>query len=229
VQFHADDLLPYSRIWAQSIERLKLHGVIITNIEDKFITNKMKEKGIDLITISEKSPIFQNHADQTTVDMKFFVAQEWLKNNPYYKYVMITDLSDVEFLNNPFPFMQGYDLAMGQGQFYVGNEVNGSIPWMQKYWWNCWQETIPEEYFSKPFINPGVIGAKSSLMMEFLDAITRRLEDANRVYHHMSCDMQAAWTAVFDNFEHRTFSGPPFNTEYKADNPKLEGMLIRHK
>ena len=221
--------MEYSRNWIETVAHTGLHGIIVTNIKNDTVLQHLKSFGISLVTVPADSPIFLDNPEQTTVDLKFFAAQQWIRKEQYtYDYLMITDLSDVTFLNNPFPFMRGYDQSMGKPQLYLGSEeVDGSKPWMQNLWWNCWQESVPDKFWDRPFYNPGILGGQMSVMIEFMDAITDRLLDAVRIEKHKSCDMQAAWTAA-DRFVTNTYTGFPLHTKYKQyalDN----GALLMHK
>ena len=222
------DLIDYSRNWVETVAHTGLHGIIVTNIKNETVSEYLKKLGVDLVTMPLNSQVFLDNPEQTTVDLKFFAAREWLKNkHEEYDYLMITDLSDVTILHNPFPFMRGYDQSMGQHQLYIGSEDDGSKSWMQNLWWNCWQESVPDKYWEKPFYNPGILGGEMGVMVEFTEGIVKRLEEAVRIEKHKSCDMQASWTAA-DRFATSTFTGYPLHTRYK-EYALDEGALIMHK
>jgi hypothetical protein len=222
------DLISYSKSWAESVYANELKGMIFTNHKNKTASDWLRLHGVELVYVDVDAPIIQDNLEQTTVDMKFIVASAWV--NAYkdlYDYIVITDLHDVEVLDNPFPFFAGYDEAMGEPQMYIGSEVKGSLPWMRNYWWNCYQEELPKKYLSRSFYNPGLMGGKSTVLNEYLGIMTIRLKEALRINPAQSCDMQATWMAL-DQFQGRTFTGFPLHTVYK-NYTYLPGALLKHK
>jgi hypothetical protein len=72
-------------------------------------------------------------------DVRWFHYQDYLrKNREKYQYVIITDVTDVEILKDPFPFMENNrdrDLFVGLDKF----GRNGDDGWMQVFinWLRC--------------------------------------------------------------------------------------------
>ena len=222
------DLVAYSKSWAESIYANELKGLIFTNHRNKTAEDWLRQYGVEIVHVDVNAPIVQDNLEQTTVDMKFFVASAWVNaHKELYEYIVITDLHDVEVLDNPFPFFAGYDEAMGEPQLYIGSEVTGSVSWMRNYWWNCYQEEVPKKYLARSFYNPGLMGGKSKVLSEFLGIMTMRLKEALRIVPTQSCDMQATWMAL-DQFQGRTFTGYPFHTVYK-NYTYIPGALLKHK
>lgn len=103
------------------------------------------------LTTIQGSPYFERWLKQ----------YQYLRSHPEVEYVFVTDATDVDMLNNPFPHVV-------QGKLYVGDEPSETLS-------NSWmltrhQEPIVNQFLRDhpdlPLLNCGVVGGSRKLVME---------------------------------------------------------------
>ena len=159
------------------------------------------------------------------------------------EYVLFTDLSDVEFIKNPFVLMEQMDSATNQDLLYVGSEYrpfskvivrsetfSRNVTKMDYYrglWTACFGSEMPAEYLAGTLWNSGIIGGKSKVVLRFLESIVRNLELADA---RNNCNMAAMWKSICEDWNENVVTGFPLHSKFNHKDPANQArVFIRHK
>ena len=161
-------------------------------------------------------------------DQRFYLYYDYLLSNPIMDHIILTDMRDIQFFNDPFEMME----VMGD-QLYFGLD----IPWFadassQPYTHNvlsvCYgtEEAASIAAKSHPFINAGVIGGSRPTMLSVLH---KTIELLNKAPKQANCNMASVTIGFHRYFGHKLFGGYPIQSGFKAEMPGPQGVAIKHK
>jgi hypothetical protein len=132
-------------------------------------------------------------------NLRFFVLSDLLASGRFMcNYCLITDVTDVRALADPFAVMAGDGMATtgGRGRadettLFFGDEPGWpgfTVSWLQQQMRACFSIDLTAQMYPKDHIfNCGLIGAAGSAFHELIDSVTRMLDSA---LGHV-CDMAA--------------------------------------
>ena len=216
----------YMLDWYLSLKQLGMEAVIFHDgLDLGFMHRILKDyTRISFVLV----PSLQN---RSTNDARFYAYQRYLDDHPDISMVMLTDISDVRFQRNPFPFMH----LLGDN-VYVGTDIDvfPSIKYMP--WISGKLETCFGHYAASGSLhclseldtvyNAGVIGGSRHVVMAVLWWVTHYLDHSPT---HLNCNMAAVNVALHKHFYRRIFTGFPLVSRfmYKQTSPK--GVYIIHK
>lgn len=218
----AKNTFKFMQDWLVSASRLGIRAIIFhDSLSDNFIS---RVKKIFDNVVFEKVGGF---AGRTPNDYRFYLQYKYLQDHPEINNVIISDIRDITFFNDPFEVMD----VLG-GHIYVGVDVS--------YYTNSWSHAYPRGIISAcyrkyahsitvtsdPFYNAGVIGATRQLMLKFLKHATASLNGTPR---GRNCNMATVTVVIHESFRDEAFSGYPFQSAFKMDIPGPQGLAVKHK
>ena len=165
---------------------------------------------------------------RTPNDIRFYFYYDYLLAHPEIQSVMLTDMRDVEILNNPFNVMEaiGDNLYIGLDYpFFVDASGNG---WTHGVISSCFgkAEAISTAARLHPFVNAGVIGGKRHLILGVLHRITSYLDTTKS---WQNCNMGAVTLVIHRYFIDRLYGGYPIQSGFKMEMPGPQGVAVKHK
>ena len=165
-----NDNFEYMKTWYFSLEKTRLKAVIFHDglshkFQDKFKPDVLKFKLTSL-------------RNRTTNDARFYAYLRYLHEHPNIDRVLLTDISDVEFIQNPFHLMD----ILGD-HLYIGRDIDifpnmQSMGWLTKRLGQCFSDNadrMKELSILKKLefvYNAGVIGGTRTLVLQFLTHVT---------------------------------------------------------
>ena len=169
-----------------------------------------------------------NKEGRTPNDKRFYLYYDYLIDNPLIDHVLMTDMRDVQFFNDPFEMME----VMGD-QLYVGLD----LPWFldassQGYVHAvlkmCYgnEESVSTAARSHPFINAGVIGGSRQTVLSMLH---KTIDYLNKTNKYANCNMAAVNLVFHRYFGHQLYGGYPIQSGFKAQMPGPHGVAVKHK
>lgn len=160
------------------------------------------------LTTIQGSPYFERWLKQ----------YQYLRDHPEVDFVFITDATDVDMLNNPFPHI-------GRDVLYVGDEPGQTLS-------NSWllsrhQEPVVNQYFREhpdlPLLNCGVVGGSRELVM----ALCHDMWAYSLKHPSETTDM-----GIFNYLMHTKYAGADYGRHVTTEFKKFErssNAWFRHK
>ena len=220
----ADNNYRFVQQWFESIISIGAHAVIFHDSLTEDFQNRMK------------SYYSHVHFQKADVGLKgrppnvyrFYLYHQYLSSHPEIQNVVLTDIRDVTFLNDPFEVMRviGEYIFMGLDKpFY---ESSWSYGWVNGLLKKCHSLTSDSSMCVQlhPFINAGVMGGGRPAMLNFLTKVTHYFDEAP---HKENCDMATIAFVTQKHFHENSFSGYPFQCAFGSGLPGPHGLAIKHK
>lgn len=193
--------------------------ILHNNLSDKFI-EKYSNNLLEFIKVTPNK-------EYNVYINKFQLVYEYLSNNPVNK-VLITDITDVIFLNNGlFDYFQdniiysGIETKMLSDSWIENNSLtirNSNNKFNN--WWNLNKNKLK-------LLNCGLIGGNYDLikdnLKELIDILNLYTKNNNEISEMFT------WNFVAYNSGKKIISGEPFHTEYKAYDLENKNCYIAHK
>eukprot|EP01083_Nonionella_stella_P123524 372213_1 len=209
----------YIELWYNSVHKCNMKGVILGNLFDDAFIARYSTEQVQFVTIDPDS-----HPSFTQVE-----------NNTagQYDYALITDLQDVEFLNNPFDYMDAMDKVMGTPQIYAGDEYGQLYnKWLDKRWTKCLGEQ--NHNFRHMIFNSGILGAEVNTLLPFLDKMIKLFEKVPVKHLVAPCDMPVFSKVIFGSYQADVIHGYPLHTKFRHGlygkiDPLEVNAYIKHK
>ncbi|CAH1271388.1 Hypp4637 [Branchiostoma lanceolatum] len=163
---------------------------------------------------------------------KYYVYLRHLRENSRISRVILTDISDVRFQENPFELMD----LMGD-QLYVGTDVDtfpniASMGWLRKRLSSCFNDGFSHGY-DIPTIksrynvyNAGVIGGSRELMLQFLEKLVAILDQTTP---GINCNLAAVNYVLHGYFDGNIYTGFPWTSRFLRKQKSPKGVYIIHK
>jgi hypothetical protein len=205
----------YIQRWCDSIAKLDLRGIIFHNELSSNFTRSFANDNISFIRVKL--------GRYSTNDERFLHWLTYLKNTNYgYDNVLLTDVSDVIFVRNPFDFMEltNFGLYFGQEQRVIGDNAT-----MVKFMTEFYGGVL---YSDKRVLNAGTIGGKAGWIIKFLEYMETEIK---RIGSLGNCNMSALNYTAYSKFKRSDFyAGRPFTSAFKAfESPDTTECYIVHK
>lgn len=217
----------YIKEWYQSIKQLDMTAVIFHDgLDIGFMNRVLKDyERVSFVLV----PSLQN---RTTNDARFYAYFSFLDQHPEISMVMLTDISDVRFKQNPFHLMH----ILGSN-IYVGTDIDifpsiKYMPWISGKLQSCFGHK--EFKFGSlqclselnTVYNAGVIGGSRHTMMAMLWWVTHYLSQSPT---HLNCNMAAVNIVLHEHFYEHVFTGFPLVSRFMYKQASPKGVYIIHK
>ena len=165
-----------------------------------------------ILTHPEDSPLSLN-------DWRYVALQYWLDGIPDDDWVLMTDISDVEFFKDPYEYMNDPDAI------YIGsNDTWREKPKFHKKLYDVISKSIADEWMDNPVINPGILGGKAKTLRKFVSHFAELLNHTRAYNSNM---VMANRLAYF--YDYKIITGYPLHTKFKKHESADSGAYIRHK
>ena len=197
--------------WIRSLTRCGLRGVIFhDNLSEGFC----ERWASDNVAFQQ----VQWRTLWSAAEERVRIYRDWLRDNPC-EWVLTTDLSDVEFYQNPFPLIN--DPAV----LYIGSEpalIGRTI--LKKWMLRAYGEVL---FGDRPVLNPGIVGGHGKTLLAFLNQWLDEMERAIQPTPPPH-DIVAFNRLVYrENIPFVT--GHPLHTVFRLNESSDKGAAIRHK
>ena len=220
------------RKWHLSIKRLNLSAVIFhDHLSDEFIAK---------FSTSRLAFVYVNLGSRSTNDDRYTHYLRYLERSPFVRYVVLTDISDVEIKLNVFSRMHDLDQNTGiqhifVGQDVVNNKAVGSNAWMRNVMYKCFKVNGRKK--EKPakvkalnsrsmLLNAGVVGGARHPLLRMLRELVSIMQSLP-VKHN--CNMAALNYILHTRFRSVLFTGYPLTSSFLAGESFTEDIFIKHK
>lgn len=225
----------YISPWYRTMVEKDLHGIIFCdNVSQAFITKYQTPK-IRFINIKL--------GKYSINDERYFIYYNFLLTNQHklkYRYVLMTDVSDVEINKNPFPYM-----AENPDKIYVGMNFHGdrgidaesrSPKWFDRREWKIkpfndklkasGYDTHPDGAFRRSDLmqiwSAGILGGETTTIIHFLSEMCHlfTIVDSKKNVNMLLLNyiLRRYFSAGYDSTTACTttlFSGKPFNSRFQ--------------
>ena len=213
--------------WTNSIIALELHGVVFHNsfspeIEDRFSNEYITFKYVNY------DPIYNLSV------YRYFVYHNFLLTHQnQIESIFITDITDVEVLNNPF--LQPLFIN-NPGALFCGDEPTTLLnEWMMKHSTHFRNQisefsTYEEKFTNETLLNCGIVGGNIITMSALINELVQFHEQYNKNNKTAyTGDMGAFNFIVRSKFNKQLFHGNPVNTVFKSYEINNTDCWFRHK
>lgn len=213
--------------WYDSIIKLELNAIVFHNSFSAKVVEKYTNEFIQFVEIDYDKKLKPNI-------FRYFIYQDYIqKNLTAISNLFVTDITDVEVINNPFEsqvFTKNIDcLFCGDEPEILDND------WMHNH---CHHLRICMPEFSlfeelnqqEVLLNCGVIGGNITVMKLLLDkmvAIHQTVSFTNKTDYTL--DMGVFNFVARTAFVHKLFNGEPVNTVFKKYENLRNDCWFRHK
>ena len=216
----------YMKNWYGSVNRHGLKAVVFHDELSPQFVAKLTNENITFVQVPTLN-------GRSTNDVRFYIYLEYLQTHSEVKRVLLTDISDVVFQQNPFHLMD----LLGN-QLYIGTDIDffpslHSMPWISTRFESCFgKENVQEGgdvhrmMLQLSVYNAGVIGGKRSKMMAALHWIVQTL---NTTPHKLNCNMPAVNYAIHRYFSDVVYTGFPLTSRFLQQQSHPKGVYITHK
>lgn len=214
-----DDIGKVSQ-WIETALKHKLKPVILTDHETPKIAYKWPEvKCVPITVPTEYGWYYRWKAIEKYLTQLIKENRTIPKRN--IQTVLITDLFDVTFNNNPYKcFTKDYDLYVGSEPMTIGQNN-----WVLHYWDKHYQNECP--YLNEIVYNAGIIGGKITYVKAVATAICEDLEDTGLHNQDMIAFNRILHEAKTEGVT--IFTGAPFHSEFKSYQYNRNDLCIVHK
>ncbi|KAK2159099.1 hypothetical protein NP493_1749g00017 [Ridgeia piscesae] len=221
-QYKKTNSYSYFNKWENSLKRLGLRGLIFHDALDSNFTKSFQPK------VYFKKVILGR---RSLNDDRYFHYLQYIEKHPNITYILMTDISDVSFLRDPFELMRLFD-----NHLFVGEDKTrlfiGSLRWLQVNFLKCFRKgthlNISMNIINRmtPSYNAGVIGGPRHIVLRFLRILTAVLET---LPEKIDCNMAAVNYVVHKYFNDVIFTGFPLNSIFKLTESNPVGVYVTHK
>ncbi len=213
--------------WYNSVIKLQLNAIVFHNTFSKETVEKYTNEHIQFIEIEYDKRLNTNV-------FRYFLYQDYInKNVQKISDLFVTDITDVEVVNNPFEstlFEENPDyLFCGDEPEILDNE------WMRNH--NTHLRNLMPEFIAyeesnkyKTLLNCGVIGSNISVMKLLFD----KMIAMHKAYSYSNTTNYTLDMGVFNyvaqtSFANKMFHGEPVNTVFKKYESHRNDCWFRHK
>jgi hypothetical protein len=221
------DKFPLIEKWCQSIQNLKLNGIVFHNNFSEKTISSLDPDRIRFVKVNFNTLLSANV-------YRYLVYFDFLKKYGHeIQSVFFTDIADVEVIKDPFIdsfFRQNPDsLFCGDEEQTVDN------PWMRDHCSHL-RNHMPEfgrfEEINKTqtLLNCGVMGGKTAVMLSLMEELARihtTYTISNRTPYTL--DMGAFNFVARTRFSYLLRHGFPVNTRFKSYESERTDCWFRHK
>lgn len=213
--------------WYDSVLKLPLHGVIFHNSFSKELISKYAHERIQFVEVP------YDHKLKPNV-FRYFIYLDYLKKHiDQIKNLFVTDISDVEIIQNPFesPLFQENPthLFCGDEPTILNNE------WMRNHHSHLRNSMADFHVYEtknqhETLLNCGIIGGNSLVMQALLEKIVAMHEAFSYTNKtNYTLDMGVFNYVARTHFAPKIIHGEPVNTVFKNFETERDDCWFRHK
>ena len=170
---------------------------------------------------------------RSTNDARFYCYLNYLQAHSDINRVLLTDISDVKFQQNPFNLMT----QLGEDNLFIGTDIDfypdmESMLWLREKLTKCYgKNAITKGHLSllmrlSTVYNAGVIGGTRQLMLGLLTHVTRHLDMTPK---EVNCNMAVVNVVVHKHYFEQLFTGFPLTSRFQRRQSSPKGIFIIHK
>lgn len=170
--------------------------------------------------------------DYSLNDERFFIYEEFLKKVEVEK-VLMSDVNDVTFgIKDLFKFIENKKIYLGRDE----NLLVGQSDWIKEKIKNLPQylkNRLPKGFYDMPFLNAGVIGGDSKIMISFLEKVNyiftlldNNLNNNMAVINIVFYSIYWRKYSIKFNYKFKKLNRKKFQENSKNDNYKFENFYI---
>ena len=225
----------YFSKWVSSALKFNLSPVVFHDGLPDTITSSTSGRGVQFVPVKlgnysvndERLLLYYAYLSGQSVsvypEFRMLDSAELENVKPRISEIFMTDISDVEFLRNPFRliFGQRYRLYVGS----EGHRVNTS--WLRKKIKTC---KMNLSFADDTFYNAGILGGETVNVLKFLDCYVRLFFQIPRRSRGHNCNMAVFNEALRSCFHPNVLNtGAPLHTRFKMYEYSSSNCYIRHK
>ena len=217
----------YMLDWLVSVRDQGLTAVVFHDQLDSGFCQRVMQyhPGVSFVQVSP--PL-----NRTTNDARFYAYLNYLYTQPDLTRVLLTDISDVRFLRNPFDLMR----LLGDW-LYIGTDIDifpnmGSQRWITEHLEGCFGTHALHHGPLRPLMsqdtvyNAGVIGGSRHIMLALLEHVVQYLDTTAP---SLNCNMPAVNYVVHRYFHRQVYTGFPLTSRFLSFQSSPKGVYIIHK
>jgi len=202
IQQHSPDQFALMESWYRSVER---HGLSAVVLHDELSDAFVEKYSTDQISFL-RTPL--QHPHLSINEERFILWRKFLLEKGDVEYALLTDLFDVHFLRDPFPFMEEHPesgLFTGDIQGKLLSDRKGKYTYTQivKLF-----DDFP--YWDNPKLGAGTVGGSRENLLKLLGG----MEQLFLHFRQPRTDMAVFNYCAYSLFGGRIFCGPPFNSPF---------------
>lgn len=215
------------KAWADSVQNAGIQGIIFHNGFSEETCEKHQSENLIFIR-TEPSGLFNPNV------FRYFLYLDFLENaGSQITDVFLTDISDVVLIRNPF---EENHYSENPETIFCGEEPKSlANEWMIEHSAHL-RSQIPDfeiyekDFADKPLLNCGIIGGKTTLLMDFLTRLCAIHQNYNQENKSaFTGDMGAFNYLIRTQFQEKIQHGFPINTVFKEYQSDREDCWFRHK
>lgn len=223
--FQDNDSYDYIKPWYETMKDKQLHGIIFyDNLSETFIKKYETDKIFFVKTTLGSYSIN---------DERYRIYKNFLNENEHYKYVLTTDVSDVEINKDPFDLME-----LDPEKLYIGTNVVLKGPedrtpkWYDRREWKIvrFNKALKDANYDSigytrneyQIYNVGLLGGRYDIVKPFIDEMCKIIDIVdNNKNNNMLIANYLIIKNYLDGYDKKTFctnkviTGYPFNSVYK--------------
>lgn len=161
-------------------------------------------------------------------DQRFYMTYNYLLLHPEVQYIVITDIRDTIFMNDPFSRMS----TIGRNYFFIDNDSPfrfsvSDLPWLGQMTRLCYPSPISDEsmYMYGCYDN-GFMGGTRSIMLGALIRILMLLDSADL---WSVCDQVTSNLIVHEYMYDIVYAGYPLTAGFMTGMNGPYGIAVKHK
>ena len=214
----------YMKTWYDSVNELDLHAIVFYDDLSQSFVDKLSNQNVMF-----RQVLLNEHS---TNDARFYVWYQYLLDHPSISHILLTDISDVEFLKDPFHLMD----LLGDW-LYIGQDIDlfpnmESMPWLMTRLRQCFgDESVDHGEISRVkklhlVYNAGIIGGPRGIVLTFLHRVINILDSTPS---HLNCNMAVVNYVAHKFFDDYIFAGFPLTSRFMAKQSNPKAVYIIHK
>lgn len=234
----ADKLIDkyYKSATALHMQVYVIHDGLSLTFLHQFETPMFRFVHVDMLYSKAPKSEVENYSKfQSNNDRRYFFFRKMMvhemQDKPKEKlprYVLVTDLFDVHFRLKPWDYFDQYP----ENSLFMGEDKSkfGRMPWMDRRMKRCLfsPEQIHEMDVGqkKLLLNPGILGGRFDVMLQYFDLIMKALRKSNV---EKNCNLPITNYVAYKYFGERLVHGPPLHSTFMSYGKKDGDAYIIHK
>jgi len=209
------------KIWKESIEVLKLNGVIFHDQLSQEFINKHQSHYIKFIRCN-------NDYSWSTNDFRFAVYNHYLKQNNDIEFVFVTDITDVKVVHDPFEQIKKQKL---ENKIITGLDnagiINKSVWHRMKNYGYIPKYTTFWQTLPYPVLNAGILGGSRTNIIKFTD---KMIEEFLQINNPNENNNMAVFNYVcYKYFKNEIITGEPICSKFTRFESTRRDVWFIHK
>jgi len=213
--------------WYDSILHLRINAVVFHNSFSKYLVKKYTNEHIHFVEVNYDGKLNPNV-------FRYFIYQDFLrKNTEGIKNIFVTDITDIEVINNPF---ESPVYSKNSNYLFCGDEPDIlDNHWMRNHCGHL-RNLVPEfsiyeaQNQHKSLLNCGIIGGN----IKVIELLFDKMVAMHEVFSYTNKTNYTLDMGVFNFvartvFAHNIIHGIPVNTVFKKYESQRTDCWFRHK